>query len=957
MITESASNGLPSVGQRPAITLQSWDVWESWTQSKARSSAINPALTTAATRLVEEVEVEGTEVVGNPMGEHFGWADETSQGGYRSRLKHGWGFVQWDGSPWGGYQWDGTSFDDSGNPCGKDGGKLPKRATPGSSRLYFAPIPNEIRLAIDARCKGDTKPPDKGFWQWVADNTDLPLVLTEGALKAMCLLSHGYIALAVNGCWGALVSSKRDPDFPHGRLDTELVELVRDRDVLLAFDADWDSNPNVWQATDKTATLLGHAGANVKICVWESGLGKGVDDLISAHGVEAFRPWAALTHGEWCRRHPRPKEKPNPEEVLAVAHEAQEFAKLCATRLNPYQLFPQPLADALMGASHSLCVGVEGLIAPMLSITGSLIGAGNVVQPKPDWTVRPNLWTVVEAKSGQAKSPAKTAVQKPLDLMQAEAAKSHLEAMEQYDRDLDQWNRNKSKGGEYEPAPKPPVKREYWTGDGTIEGISALHNTEVNRRGVVLIQDELSGFILGMNQYKGGGKGNDRQLWLTLADGTPFKRTFKTYSIDIPEPSLSIYGGVQPSVLDRIAEASDDDGLWSRFLWFSLPYTPRKWVPNPPDLTKVLTPIYSRLESLAPNNIFELSPEALARFITVWEKWGNMSFELPSGMDNAYAKMARHCLAVALNLHLIEWATLPTGLPSPSLEISLVAIEGAIALCEYSLSVVTRRNKDMLTDLHDRQGILIDISQKLEPVNGGWVKVRDVISRIRGKKGARLNSQDVKGIFSSLVELGIGEVRQGARGSLEWRYSTGTDPKNPNADKNPYADKSAAFVSAFPNPCQSGDTGTNADMMTKDDVFLGVPNNQSSLGADNSNTGNVSACQHNSPNPYSEPETNADTNAAPMSALEGVSAQEEISTVTYTPPRPQKIGDRVRYTGKGSVNGQSMATLSYEGLYVHDFDKDKPGFVLVWNDEWVVKKEPPSVHIDDLELIYSPGRT
>jgi hypothetical protein len=40
-----------------------------------------------------------------------------------------------------------------------------------------------------------------------------------------------------------------------------------------------------------------------------------------------------------------------------------------------------------------------------------------------------------------------------------------------------------------------------------------------NPRGVVLVRDELAGWVLAMNQYREGGKGADQQFWLSAWSG------------------------------------------------------------------------------------------------------------------------------------------------------------------------------------------------------------------------------------------------------------------------------------------------------------------------------------------------------------------------------------------------------------------------------------------------------
>jgi Domain of unknown function (DUF3854) len=133
---------------------------------------------------------------------------------------------------------------------------------------------------------------DKGFWKWAIEQKgQIPLILTEGAKKAACLLSHGYLAIALSGIWGAYRRSATcETD---ATLITGLKALVAERIVLFVFDQD-ESNTtkgNVTRAINFTTEVCLNAGAVACYRVgWElkDYPHKGIDDLIAACGVEVF---------------------------------------------------------------------------------------------------------------------------------------------------------------------------------------------------------------------------------------------------------------------------------------------------------------------------------------------------------------------------------------------------------------------------------------------------------------------------------------------------------------------------------------------------------------------------------------------------------------------------------------------------------------------------------------------
>ena len=136
------------------------------------------------------------------------------------------------------------------------------------------------------------------FWEWVRVN-DIPIKWCEGAKKACCLLSHGYVAIALSG----VSNGYRTPKDEHGTKigKSYLVEDVAkfvtgDRIHEIVFDADTklktiqgvNANIKAFGALINTKAKSKHDVDVVRVLSWEPELGKGVDDLIVANGIETF---------------------------------------------------------------------------------------------------------------------------------------------------------------------------------------------------------------------------------------------------------------------------------------------------------------------------------------------------------------------------------------------------------------------------------------------------------------------------------------------------------------------------------------------------------------------------------------------------------------------------------------------------------------------------------------------
>lgn len=170
-------------------------------------------------------------------------------------------------------------------------GKFRKYESPAGqgSRAYFPPVPPEIRELIGQRYEVEV--PTKGsFWLW-ATNTALPVIITEGGKKALALLSHGFIAIALYGCNGGY----RSTDDQGNKIDPYLIPDLRpfltiDRLIYLAFDRDLkkDVQQRVGRAIARFGQLIEGQGCKCRVVLWEPWQGKGIDDLIYGHGIEAL---------------------------------------------------------------------------------------------------------------------------------------------------------------------------------------------------------------------------------------------------------------------------------------------------------------------------------------------------------------------------------------------------------------------------------------------------------------------------------------------------------------------------------------------------------------------------------------------------------------------------------------------------------------------------------------------
>jgi Domain of unknown function (DUF3854) len=123
------------------------------------------------------------------------------------------------------------------------------------------------------------------FWEWVIRHPEIPIILCEGEKKAACLLSLGFVAIALPGIWNGRVGKK---DFDE-RLHPDLLPLAqKGRKFIILFDYEekLQTRWSVFQATLRTGKAIEAAGSACEVAQLP-GMEKGVDDFVVARGDDA----------------------------------------------------------------------------------------------------------------------------------------------------------------------------------------------------------------------------------------------------------------------------------------------------------------------------------------------------------------------------------------------------------------------------------------------------------------------------------------------------------------------------------------------------------------------------------------------------------------------------------------------------------------------------------------------
>lgn len=234
----------------------------------------------------------------------------------------------------------------------------------------------------------------------------------------------------------------------------------------------------------------------------------------------------------------------------------------------PLDVLPVPLADLCRKASAAIQCPVDYLGVAALGLAGGVIGLSVNLSIDNSWIESPNLYVAIVGPPGTKKTPAIRLLARPLyeidsrlrETYKLDAA-AHHEDVKQYEK-----ARRRDDGG---PPPIPPVHGHLTLDDATQESIGPA--LAENPRGLILLPDELTGWVASLNAYR-QGKGADKQFYMKCNSGVFVKVTRRGSKepIVVPRPCLSIVGGLTPGTMTSIKDGRADDGWLDRIL-FSYP--------------------------------------------------------------------------------------------------------------------------------------------------------------------------------------------------------------------------------------------------------------------------------------------------------------------------------------------------------------------------------------------------
>tara|TARA_R110000787_G_scaffold23762_5_gene67762 strand:- start:3774 stop:6221 length:2448 start_codon:yes stop_codon:yes gene_type:complete len=238
------------------------------------------------------------------------------------------------------------------------------------------------------------------------------------------------------------------------------------------------------------------------------------------------------------------------------------------TPVDPFGDFPIPdippgvLPDVIekFSIAESNLIGADlgGIALSAIVTCASAIKDEIQVQVKQNdegWCESARLWGVLVGAPSTKKSPAVNTATHPIKRLAKRQIAEFTSAQTTYEMMADKENAIE---------PFPPGR--LYVQDATIEAMQPI--LAENQNGILVIRDELSAWIGGMEKYSAGkGAAVDRGFWLEGWNGGPYTvDRIGRGSTYIPNLSMSLIGGIQPDVLQRDIKTMNHDGLLQRFI-------------------------------------------------------------------------------------------------------------------------------------------------------------------------------------------------------------------------------------------------------------------------------------------------------------------------------------------------------------------------------------------------------
>ena len=336
----------------------------------------------------------------------------------------------------------------------------------------------------------------------------------------------------------------------------------------------------------------------------------------------------------------------------------------------PLDVLPTPARDLAEAAARSIGCPVDFPAVATLAAASGVIGRSASLLVKPNYFASASLYVAIVGSPSSGKSPALRAALAPV-------WRIGQDLHDEWSAAMAAWKLAPEDERREEPALKRIV-----TSDPTTEALGPI--LAANPRGLCVAPDEMTKWVMSMDQYK-GGKGGDRPFYLSAWNGESVvidRAKHRKEPIMVPHPFLTVAGGIVPDMLSTLPEGRGrDDGFLARLL-FAYPDRVAR-VYSEQGISDTVTGAWDELamalwrrsmrdvEGKPTPHVVTMDPEARRE----WVAWCRAHYaeqeadDFLDSLEGPWGKLEAYAARLALILHLMDLAadpTRPTGSVLPS---------------------------------------------------------------------------------------------------------------------------------------------------------------------------------------------------------------------------------------------------------------------------------------------------
>lgn len=354
----------------------------------------------------------------------------------------------------------------------------------------------------------------------------------------------------------------------------------------------------------------------------------------------------------------------------------------------PLEVFHCEMIQKIFSETKKSNYNTDYLAGYILPAIGTAIGNGCRIAigktPNNGHSECAIIYSVVVGNSGTGKTHPGKFASKPF-------IKKDIENLKDYNNLYTIYQENQRKPKEEREELHHPVLCKTIMSDFTIESVASRHLG--NTHSLWVINDEIKGFFENFGRYS---KGSDQQKWLENYSQSPMIIDRKNEgSVIIESPHISITGGIQPKVFQKLFASMVDDGMLARFLIFKPKYKPTiKLTDEQMDdsVYGIWESIIQNILSIAKYNnetqLFYFSPEA-------WEVLKDWQNNLPDSNNEAISAINSKLITYVYRFCLILHIANNAYNSNYTKEVPEYVVSDAIKLYKYFLENAMQMLDDM----------------------------------------------------------------------------------------------------------------------------------------------------------------------------------------------------------------------------------------------------------------------